>query len=95
MKMGTTRSPFPYDAAAPYASQSAKLRHPTTLHYAIPDLQEVRFALDGRPLDKRRHRRHVPLTDIRSGSLRLHTEITPCDTVLLQDPCESLVRRPD
>jgi hypothetical protein len=28
----------------------------------------------------------VPLTDIRSGSLRLHTEITPCDTVLLQDP---------
>jgi recombinase-like zinc beta ribbon protein len=34
MKVGTTRSLFPYDAAVCYASQSAKLRHPTTLHDA-------------------------------------------------------------
>jgi hypothetical protein len=36
-------------------------------------------------------RRDGPLTDIRSGSLRLHTEITPYDSVLMQDPCEPLV----
>jgi hypothetical protein len=35
MKMGTTRSLFPYDAVASHASQSAKLRYPTTLHYAL------------------------------------------------------------
>src|SRR5215510_10522252 len=34
MKVGTIRSLCPYDAAARHASQSAKLRHPTTLHYA-------------------------------------------------------------
>jgi hypothetical protein len=34
MKMGTTRSPFPYDTTAQHTSKSAKLRHPTTLHYA-------------------------------------------------------------
>src|SRR5262249_26076292 len=26
-----------------------------------------------------------------SAAARLHTEITPCDTALLQDPCEPLV----
>jgi DNA-binding XRE family transcriptional regulator len=34
MKMGNTRSPFPYDAAACPAIQSANLRRPTILHYA-------------------------------------------------------------
>jgi hypothetical protein len=34
MKMGNTRSPCPYDAAARHALQSAMMRHPTTLHYA-------------------------------------------------------------
>jgi len=34
MKMGTTASPWRYDAAARHALQSAKLRLPATLHYA-------------------------------------------------------------
>jgi hypothetical protein len=34
MKMGTTRSPFPYDAAARRALQSINLRRPSTLGYA-------------------------------------------------------------
>jgi hypothetical protein len=34
MKMGTTHSPFPYDAVARHALQSVKPRHPATLHYA-------------------------------------------------------------
>jgi hypothetical protein len=34
MKMGTTRSPFPYDSATRDASPSAKLRQPTALYYA-------------------------------------------------------------
>jgi hypothetical protein len=45
MKMGTTRSPFPYDAIVYHAAQPAKLRHPSTLHYAsraacLPDFEE-------------------------------------------------------
>jgi hypothetical protein len=34
MKMGTIRSPFPYDAAARRALQSPNLRWPAILHYA-------------------------------------------------------------
>jgi hypothetical protein len=34
MKMGTTLSPCPYDAAARHALQSANLRRPAILHYA-------------------------------------------------------------
>jgi hypothetical protein len=35
MKMGTTRSPWRYDGAARRASQPAKLRQTTILHYAF------------------------------------------------------------
>jgi hypothetical protein len=41
IKMGTTRSPFPYDAAARRALQSARLRYPTTLHYALRALPSI------------------------------------------------------
>jgi len=34
MKMGTTASPWRYDAAACYAAPSAKLRRRAILHYA-------------------------------------------------------------
>jgi hypothetical protein len=34
MKTGTTRSPFPNDAAARHPFQPPKLRHPSSLHYA-------------------------------------------------------------
>ena len=34
MKMGTTCSPFPYDAAARHARQSVNLRRPAILRYA-------------------------------------------------------------
>jgi hypothetical protein len=34
MKMGTTRSPWRYDAAAGYAFQLAKLRRPSIQHFA-------------------------------------------------------------
>jgi hypothetical protein len=34
MKMGNTRSPFPYDATARHALQSASLRRPAILRYA-------------------------------------------------------------
>jgi hypothetical protein len=34
MKMGTTRSPWRYDAAARLTLQSVKLRWPAILHYA-------------------------------------------------------------
>ena len=34
MKMGTTRSPWRYDAAIRHALQSANLRRPAILHYA-------------------------------------------------------------
>ena len=34
MKMGTTRSPWRYDAAIRHALQSANLRLPAILHYA-------------------------------------------------------------
>jgi hypothetical protein len=41
IKMGTTRSPCPYDAAARHALQSARLRCTAILHYAsrgrLPD----------------------------------------------------------
>jgi hypothetical protein len=40
MKMGTTRSPFPY-AAARHALQSARLRYPATLHYASRALPSI------------------------------------------------------
>ena len=33
--MGTTRSPFPYDAAARHALQEVVLRRPAILRYAI------------------------------------------------------------
>jgi len=35
MKMGTIRSLCPYDAAARYTLQSAKLRRAAILHYAL------------------------------------------------------------
>jgi hypothetical protein len=38
MKMG---SPFPYDAAARHALQLARLRYPTTLHYASRALPSI------------------------------------------------------
>ena len=41
MKMGTTRSPFPYDAAARHVLQSARLLYPTTLHYASRALPSI------------------------------------------------------
>jgi hypothetical protein len=41
MKMGIILSLCPYDAAACYASQSAKLRYPTTLHYASRALATI------------------------------------------------------
>jgi hypothetical protein len=64
MKMGTTRSRFPYDAAAYHASQLAKVQYPSTLHSAsrtaaFPIWQEVRFTPHSRPLEKQRDRRHV------------------------------------
>jgi len=34
MKMGTIRSPCPYDAAARHALQSVNLRRPAILHYS-------------------------------------------------------------
>jgi len=34
MKMGTIRSPCPYDAAGQHALQPASLRRPAILHYA-------------------------------------------------------------
>ena len=34
MKMGNTRSPYPYDAAARHALQSANLRRPAIFHRA-------------------------------------------------------------
>jgi hypothetical protein len=34
MKMGTTRSPFPYDDATRHALQSVNLRRTAILHYA-------------------------------------------------------------
>jgi hypothetical protein len=43
MKMGTTPSPWRYDAAACRALQSAKLRYPATLHYpsrVLPSILE-------------------------------------------------------
>jgi hypothetical protein len=47
MKMGTNRSPFPYDAAARYASQSAKL--PTPYDFALR-LTGAAFDFAGGPL---------------------------------------------
>jgi hypothetical protein len=49
MKMGTTLSPFPYDVAARHASQSAKLRYPTTLHYASRALPTIFAGWSGYP----------------------------------------------
>jgi hypothetical protein len=65
MKMGTTPSPFPYDAAARHTPQPAKVRHPPTLHSASQP-PPSRFCgrsglpLDNGPPDKHRDRRHVP-----------------------------------
>ena len=60
MKMGTARSPFPYEAAACHALQSARLRYPTTLHYAsraLPSILGVCLPFDNGPLDQSRDRR--------------------------------------
>jgi hypothetical protein len=53
MKMGTTRSPFPYDAAARHALQSAKLRYLTSLHYALRALPAMARAGPVRPKTRR------------------------------------------
>ena len=50
MKMGTTRSPWLYDAAARHALQSAKRRHLATLHYASRAAALRRLADAEKPL---------------------------------------------
>ena len=56
MKMGTIRSPFPYDAASRHALQSANLRRPAILRYAWRALLTispvVRLPFDSDPLDE-------------------------------------------
>jgi len=54
MKMGTIRSPCPYDAAARHALQSVILRRPAILHYAF----------DSGRADQSGDRRDVPQGDI-------------------------------
>jgi len=72
MKMGTIRSPCPYDAAARPALQSVNLRLPAILHYAscgpgFPILQGSPVSFDSGRLDQSRDRRDCA----RSGSQRL------------------------
>jgi hypothetical protein len=50
MKMGTTVSPWRYDAVARCSLPSAKLRRPTTSHYAWYELTSLTAA--GRALPK-------------------------------------------
>src|SRR5215211_9086067 len=70
MKMGTTRSPWRYDAAIRHALQSANLRRPaicTTPHRRLcPRFRRVvRLPFDSGPVAQSRDRRDVP-----NGSLR-------------------------
>jgi len=78
MKMGTIRSPFPYDVAARHASQSAKLRHSTTLHYASRRCLRfrgvVRLPFDNGPLDQSRDWRDGPGAVISSAWAPSRTE---------------------
>src|SRR5262249_38171471 len=59
MKMGTTRSPCPYDVAARHALQSANVRRPAILHYAscaavFPISRVVRLPSDSGRADQYR-----------------------------------------
>jgi len=101
--MGTILSPFPYDPAARDASQSAKLRHPTTLHYASRAAAfcgVVRLPLDSDPLDQSRDRRDVPnlkfasecpKRDLTSGRSR---RAVHCGKRVLTLFCQSTAWRP-
>jgi hypothetical protein len=75
MKMGTIVSPSPYDAALRHALQSAKLRHPTTLHYtsraAFGFGRVVRLPFDDGPLDHFRDRRDGLEQTIQAGVIGL------------------------
>src|SRR5262249_10404734 len=74
MKMGTTASPWRYDAAARHALQSVNLRRPAILHYASwpPYLRYrrvVRLPFDSGPrYDVARHGKLPP---------RRHEELPP------------------
>jgi hypothetical protein len=62
MKMGTIRSPCPYDAATRHALQSVNLRRPAILHYAswtavFPISQGGPVTPDSGPHDRPRDRR--------------------------------------
>jgi hypothetical protein len=65
MKMGTIRSPCPYDAAARRALQSANLQRHAISHYAPWGLSSrfgkvVRLPFDSGHADQSRDRRDVP-----------------------------------
>jgi hypothetical protein len=70
MKMGTTRSPFPYDAVARHALQWANLRRPAILRYASHGRlssrfrRVVRLPFDSGPHDRSRDRRDGPAADL-------------------------------
>ena len=83
MKMGTTRSPWRYDAIADYALQPTNLRWPAIFRYVSwPQSSEfrrvVRLPFDSGPLDQSRDRRDghsngrsAPLIKKRRSALRL------------------------
>jgi hypothetical protein len=76
MKMGATRSSFHFDAAARDALQSARLRLPTTLHYAawvLPSISRVVWLpFDSGPPCQSRDRRDGPEPAIALWYLPLH-----------------------
>jgi hypothetical protein len=68
MKMGTTLSPCPYDAATRRALQSANLRRPAILRYAsraavFPISEVVRLPIYSGPSGSIPGRRDVPVAD--------------------------------
>jgi hypothetical protein len=73
MKMGTIRSPWPYDAAACHALQPANLRRPAILYCASWGRvssrfrRVVRLPFDSSPLDQSQDRRDVPIAAVAGG----------------------------
>lgn len=71
MKMGTTASLYPYDAAAAKAIRPDNQRRTTILRYAswaavFPIPLVVRLPLDSGPFDQSQDRRDGPPADIHS-----------------------------
>jgi hypothetical protein len=78
MKMGTTASPWRYDAAADHALQSANLRRPAISRYASGQLSSrfrrvVRLPFDSGPLDQSQDRRDGPCVDGSGLARRIFT----------------------